>query len=95
MTVLVLVAVNSSGQAAVLRKMLIRSMSPTLCDKWKWSSASAAVQHMTQGHLTAFGQGDGTTAMGPWAWFSMACRTEPGPGEPGWLVCLPMTTRSG
>ncbi len=40
------------------------------------------------------GHDDGTMAIGPWAWFSTACRTEPGPRRPGWLACLPMTTRS-
>ena len=32
--------------------------------------------------------------MGPWAWFSTACRTEPGLGRREWLVCLPMTIKS-
>ena len=40
------------------------------------------------------GHDDGTMAIGPWAWFSTACRTEPGPRRPGWLAYLPMTTRS-
>jgi hypothetical protein len=39
-------------------------------------------------------QDDGTTAMGPSAWFRTACLTEPGPGRPWRLSCLPMTTRS-
>ncbi len=39
-------------------------------------------------------QDEGTTAMGPCAWFRTACLTEPGPCSPGCSACLPMTTRS-
>ena len=47
LSVLVLVAVNSSRHAAVLRKILIRSTSPAPGDSWKWPSASAEVPNMT------------------------------------------------